>query len=223
MPLPTVILADDHAIVVDGLRRILERSFEVVHTVKDGRALVAAAGKFKPDIIVTDISMPLLNGIEAVRQIKKAHPRVKVVILTMHYDVAYALEAFQAGASGYVLKHSASSELVTALQEVLRGRVYITPRIAREVMEALADGSNRKGGSDATITARQREVLQLLAEGYTMHEIAGILHVSERTVQYHKYGMMQRLGIRTNAELIQYAVRHRIVEQERCGNRSESQ
>lgn len=177
MPLPKVILADDHGIVLEGLRRILDSMFDVVDTVEDGRALVAAAAKFRPDAVVTDIPMPLLNGIEAVRLIKKDRPRTRAVILTMHHDVAYALEAFDAGASGYVLKHSASSKLVTALQEVLQGRTYVTPRIAREVLEAIAGRSRRGKEPNNALTLRQREVLQLVAEGHTKDDIARILHI----------------------------------------------
>lgn len=210
MPRPRVLLGDDHAIVLEGLRRILEPDLDIVGTVENGRALVAAAGEFRPDLIVTDISMPLLNGIEATEQIKKVLPRTKVIFLTMHLDVAYATQAVEAGASGYVLKHSVSTELLTALQEVLKGGMYISPRIAAEVNEALASRTRRRGVA-VKLTPRQREVLQLVAEGRTFDEIARILHISPRTVQFHKYGMMNALGVRRSAELIQYAIKHRIV------------
>jgi len=208
-----ILLADDHRILAEGLRRLLEPEFDLVGIVEDGRALLAAAEKLRPDVIVADISMPLLNGIEAVRQIKKAQVGIKIVFLTMHPDVTYAASAFEAGASGYVLKHSAPSELVTAITSVLAGQQYVTPLIAEELMEfnkyrgyEQRDGLNR-------LTPRQREVLQLLAEGRSAKEIAAVLNVSSRTVEFHKYQMMEELGAKTAAELIRFAVKHRIVDE----------
>ena len=208
---PRILLADDHKIVLEGLRTLLEPECDIVGTVEDGRALLAEAEKLHPDVIVADISMPLLNGIEAVRQIKKADPKIKVVFLTMHPDVTYAARAFETGASGYVLKHSAPSELVTAIREALRGRTYVTPMIAGELMESLREGVHRQRHLVKKITARQREVLQLLAEGRSAKEAAAILHVSTRTVEFHKYRMMQQLNLKTSAELVQYAIKHGIV------------
>ena len=207
---PRVLLADDHKIVSEGLRSLLEPDYELVGTVEDGRALVAAAEKLSPDVIVADISMPLLNGIEAARQLKKANSRAKIVFLTMHPDVTYATRAFEAGASGYVLKHSAASELLTAIREALKGRLYVTPMIAKDVLQFFMDRPQEPRKDDIELTPRQREVLQLVVEGRSAKEIASILHISTRTVEFHKYRMMEELGLRTNAELIQYAIKHHL-------------
>jgi DNA-binding NarL/FixJ family response regulator len=206
-----VLLADDHKIVAEGLRSLLEPEFELVGTVEDGRALIAAAEELKPDVIVADISMPLLNGIEAVRQLKRSGTSAKVIFLTMHPDVTYAARAFDAGASGFVLKHSAATELLTAIREAMNGRTYVTPMIAKDLMRVYQDGTHRRTGHNRELTARQREVLQLLAEGKSAKEIASILGISPRTAEYHKYRMMEVLEIQTSAELIQYAIRHGIV------------
>ena len=206
-----VLLADDHKIVLEGLKSILEPEYDLVGTVEDGRALVKAAEKLHPDVIVVDISMPLLNGIEAVRQVKKMDDSIKVVFLTMHPDVTYATRVFDAGASGYVLKHSAPTELLTAIQEALRGRTYITPKIAGELMASYKNGVNELVSSVRKLTPRQREVLQLLAEGHSAKDIANILFISPRTVEFHKYRMMEELNISTSAELVQYAIKHGIV------------
>ena len=205
-----VLLADDHKIVVEGLRGILEPEFELVGTVEDGRALVAAAQKLNPDVIVADISMPLLNGIEAAQQLKRANSPAKIIFLTMHPDATYATRALEAGALGYVLKHSASSELVTAIREALRGRVYVTPMIAKDVLQSFMDGSHGTRRVSLELTPRQREVLQLVAEGRSIKEIASILHISARTVEFHKYRIMEDLDLHSNAALVQYAVKHGI-------------
>lgn len=210
MKRPRILLGDDHAIILDGLRRILEPHFDIVGVAEDGRALVAAAEKLRPDIVVADISMPLLNGIEAARQIRKAHPQTKVIFLTMHPDATYATEAFRAGASGYVLKNSAASELVTAIQEVLKGRTYLTPLVAKDAIATWVQAPGPEMPS-ASLTSRQREILQLLAEGRSAKEIASILHISPRTVEFHKYRIMEVLGLRSTAELTQYAIKHGIV------------
>ncbi|MBW2149645.1 MAG: response regulator transcription factor [Deltaproteobacteria bacterium] len=189
-----VLLADDHKIVLEGLRGLLEPEFDLVRTVEDGRALVKEAEKLRPDVIVVDISMPLLNGIEAVRQIKKIDEHIKVVFLTMHLDATYATRAFDAGASGYVLKHSAPSELITAIREAIQGRTYVTPVIAGELIESYKSGEYREFYKTCKLTDRQREILQLLAEGHTAKEIANILYISPRTVEFHKYRMMQELN-----------------------------
>lgn len=206
-----VLLGDDHAIILDGLRRILESHFDVVGTVQNGRELVAAAEKLQPDVIIADISMPLLNGIEAARQIKKIQTRVKIIFLTMHVDVTYATEAFRAGASGYVLKNSAATELVTAIQEALKDRVYVTPLVAGDMLHNLIAAGKKSEGQHPKLTSRQREVLQLVAEGRSAKEIAAILRLSPRTVEFHKYRIMEELGLRTTAELTQYAIKHGIV------------
>jgi DNA-binding NarL/FixJ family response regulator len=201
-----VLLADDHAIVLQGLRRVLEPEFEIVGEVADGRALVAAAERLRPDIIVTDISMPLLNGIEATRQIRKDNRKVKIVFLTMHPDVTYAAEALGAGGSAYVLKSSAGAELLEAIREALSGGIYVTPSIDREVVRVQMERAGRDD-VQTDLTPRQREVLQLLAEGKSLKEVAAILNISIKTAEFHKYRIMSKFGIRTNAEMTKYAVK----------------
>lgn len=208
-----ILLADDHRIVAEGLRGLLEPDFELVGIVEDGRALLAAAEQLRPDVIVADISMPLLNGIDAVRQIKRTNEDVKVVFLTMHPDVTYAASAFEAGASGYVLKHSAPSELIAAIQSALRGKTYVTPLLAGELMQFYKERPQEGRDELSKLTERQREVVQLLAEGHSAKEIASILNISARTVEFHKYRMMQDLGLKSVAELIRYAVKHGITGQ----------
>ena len=204
-----VLLADDHQIVAEGLRSLLEAEFDIIGMVSDGRALVEAARQLRPEVIVADISMPLLNGIEATRQVKRVAPTTRVIVLTMHADVTYATRAIEAGAAGYVLKHSATAELVTAVREALRDRVYVSPRIANALPRALM---GRPQPQDAPpLTPRQREVLQLLVEGYSAKEIAAALGISPRTAEFHKYRMMEMLNVQTGAELIWYAIRHGII------------
>ncbi len=205
-----VLLADDHKIVLDGLRSLLEPEFELAGTAEDGRALVLAAQHLHPDVIVVDISMPLLNGIEAVRQIKKLDQQVKVVFLTMHPDVTYAIRALEAGASGYVLKHSASSELLTAIHEAINGRTYVTPMIAGELVQAYKEGNYRQAEEAQQLTAREREIIQLLVEGNSAKEIANILNISPRTVEFHKYNLMSKLHLKTGSALVQYAIKQGI-------------
>lgn len=203
-----VLLADDHKIILNGLRSLLEPEFELVGKVEDGRALVSAAEKLRPDVIVVDVSMPLLNGIEAVRQIKKLDKQVKVIFLTMHLDVTYAIRAFEAGASGYVLKHSASSELLTAIHEAIKGRTYVTPMIAGELVQAYKGGNYRQAEEAQQLTQRQVEILQLLVEGRSAKEVAHLLNISPRTVEFHKYNMMSKLKLKSVSALIQYAIKH---------------
>ncbi len=205
-----VLLADDHAIVAQGLELLLKDSFNLVGTVRDGRALVEAATRLKPDVIIADISMPLLNGLDAVRQLKTNGVEAKVVILTMHADPHLAADAFRAGASAFVLKNSAGEELIQAIQEILQGRAYVTPLIAKDMITVLMEAKG-EGGSEAKLTPRQKEVLQLIAEGRTMKEVAGLLNISARTAETHKYEMMGVLGVRTTAELVQCAIRLRLV------------
>ena len=213
MPLPKVLLADDHKIVAQGLELILKDSFTLVGTVSDGRALLEAAVRLKPDVVVTDISMPLLNGLDAVRQFRSKGVGAKVVFLTMHADADLAAEAFRAGGSAFLLKQSAGEELVQAIHEILQGRAYLTSLVAKDVISVLMEAREQRG--EATkLTARQRQVLQLIAEGKTMKEVAGILNVSARTVETHKYEMMEALGVKTTAELIQHAIRLHLVNVE---------
>jgi len=202
-----VLLADDHRIVLEGLRGLLESEFEVVGTVEDGRALVIEAGRLRPDLVVADISMPTLNGIDAARQIKKLDEGIRIVFLTMHADAGYAASAFEAGASGFVLKHSAPQELITALREAVWGRTYVTPIIAGDLIDSIRQGRNSSNELQVSLSPRQREVLQLLAEGKSAKDIASLLNISARTVEFHKYRMMEQLSIKTSAELIQHAVR----------------
>jgi DNA-binding NarL/FixJ family response regulator len=210
MPVPKVLLADDHKIVAQGLESLLKDSFNFVGTVSDGRALLEAAIRLKPDVIVTDISMPLLNGLDAVRQFRTNGVDAKVVFLTMHADASLAAEAFRAGGSAFLLKQSAGDELVQAIREILQGRAYLTPLITKDMINVLMEAREEKA-EESKLTPRQREVLQLIAEGKTMKEIASILNISARTAETHKYEMMQVIGVKTSAELIQHAIRLRLV------------
>jgi len=209
---PRVLLADDHLIVAEALKSLLAQEFDLVGVVEDGRALVEAAGKLRPDVIVADVTMPHLNGIDALIQLRQSGDRVPVVFLTMHRDVSFARRALDAGASGFVLKHSAPAELLSALRAALEGKTYLTPQLAAEVLEAVKQGPAQADDPIASITPRQREVLQLLAEGHPAKEIAAQLSISSRTVEFHKYQMMETLGLRTNAELIHFAIKHGLVE-----------
>jgi DNA-binding NarL/FixJ family response regulator len=209
MSAPRVLLADDHALLLGAFEKLLADECEIVGQVSDGRALVAAAERLKPDLVILDISMPLLNGLDAGRQIKQKLRNTKLIFLTMNEDPDLAAEAFRAGASGYVLKRSAASELVMAIREVMQGRSYVTSLVTEGLVGSLINTDARKAGGDLTL--RQREVLQLLAEGRSMKEIAGVLNLTPRTVAFHKYRMMEQLKIKSTAELIQYAVKHNIV------------
>jgi len=206
-----VLIADDHQILAEGVRGLLEPKFEVVGVVADGRELLTAAKKLKPDVIVADVTMPSLNGIEAAAQLRDAGITAKVVFLTMHRDVAYARRAMEAGASGYVLKHSVSTELVTAIREALRGRTYVTSMIAGELLHSYRDGDAETNDSSKRLTARQREVLQLIAEGRSAKEVAGLLKISTRTAEVHKARILEALGLNNTAELVQYAIRNGII------------
>jgi DNA-binding NarL/FixJ family response regulator len=206
---PRVLLADDHALLVGAFEKLLAGDCDIVGQVNDGRALVVAATKLQPDVIVLDISMPLLNGLEAGRQIKQQFRNIKLIFVTMNEDPDLAAEAFRSGASGYVLKRSAATELTTAIREVMLGRSYITPLVATGLVGSLMHTDNPN--STGVLTGRQREVLQLLAEGHSMKQVAGVLNLTPRTVAFHKYRMMEQLKVKSTAELIQYAVKHHIV------------
>jgi RNA polymerase sigma factor (sigma-70 family) len=214
MSLPRILLADDHKIVLDGLRGLLEDDFELVALVTDGRELVERAIGLSPDVVVADISMPLLNGIEAVRQLRARGCDAKFVFLTMHQDAVYLSRALQAGASGYVLKHSAADELVTAIQEALRGGTFVSRQLRTPALEERRDETRRHVKETLELTPRQREVLQLLAEGKSAKEIGAILDISPRTVETHKYKMMDDLGVKTTAQLVQYAIKHGLASAE---------
>jgi DNA-binding NarL/FixJ family response regulator len=211
MQRPRILIAEDHRILLDGLRKLLEGSYEVVGAVTDGQALVRAAEELHPDLVLTDITMPLLSGLQATRQIKEAGLECRVVLLTMHLDPELAQEALRAGASGYLCKSSPTSELEAAIREALEGRVYL----ARELRQPSAQTAG--AGADSAFTKlspRQREVLQLIAEGGSHKDIAANLHVSVKTVEFHKYQIMDILGLRTTAELARFAARHHLVSLE---------
>jgi DNA-binding NarL/FixJ family response regulator len=202
-----ILLADDHKFITEGLKRILEPEYEVAGIVYDGQALVKEAARLQPDVIVVDISMPKLNGIEAVRQIVKEGIQSKIIVLTMHPDITYATRAFEAGVLGYVLKHSAPVELLQAIKSVLLGKKFITQKIKDE----MNDTGHTRQDPIRKLTDRQREVLQLLAEGHSARQVGDILFISPRTVEFHKYKIMEELGIHNSAELIQYAIKLGIV------------
>jgi len=206
---PRVLIADDHNMLLGAFEKLLSSECEIVGTASDGRTLVAEAQRLKPDVVVLDIAMPLLNGLDAGRQIKTLRKSVKLVFVTMNEDSDLAAEAFRAGASAYLLKRSAASELLVAIREVMKGRSYVTPLVTEGLVGSFMDAANRKPSHD--LTPRQREVLQLLAEGHSMKQVAALLNVTPRTVAFHKYRMMEQLNIRSNAELIQFAITHHIV------------
>lgn len=203
---PRLLLADDHMIVLEGMSRLLQTEYDLLPPAGDGQLLVETAMRTLPDVIVADISMPILNGIEAARQIRKKGLKSKVIFLSMHADIEFAAEALSAGASGYVIKQSAAEELGRAIQEVLRNRTYITPRVVRD-----RESMNHAVKHGIMLTAREREVLQLVAEGRTINGIAAILKVAGRTVVFHKTNIMDKLNLRTTADLTQYAVRHGMI------------
>ena len=207
---PRVLLADDHRLLREAFTQLLEPTCDVVGAVADGRALLAVATDLRPDIIVLDIAMPVLNGLDAARQLRRTMPAVKVIFLTMNEDPDLATEAFRAGASGYLLKNSAATELVESIQEVFQGRSYVTPLATQGLVDTFcheSETAKKTGG----LSPRQREVLQLLVEGHTMKEIARILKITARTVAFHKYSMMEALGIKSSAELVRLAIKEHIV------------
>jgi len=208
MTKPRVLLADDHTLVVEGFRKLLEEEFDLVGAVEDGRALLKTAPTLQPDVVLLDIAMPSLNGIEAARQLKKMMPEVKIIFVTMHADPAYVTEGFRAGASGYLLKRSAAAELAQAIQAVLKGQHYVTPLITTDLVRTLLDGSSEQLSRPAPLTPRQREVLQLVAEGHSLKEIANTLKISVKTVEFHKAQIMEQLNLHTTAELTKYAIAH---------------
>jgi DNA-binding NarL/FixJ family response regulator len=206
----TILLADDHTMFSAALQKLLEPEYEVLGRVEDGRSLVKTAVDLKPDLVLIDVGMPLLNGLDAGRELKRLTPRVKIIFLTMNPDPVLANEALRIGASGYLLKNSEWEELLRAVQNALRGLTYVTPQI-RRAMEEMFIRDPRSLSQQKELGERQREVLQMLAEGHSMKEIAYILNISHRTVRYHKYRIMEDLGLKNNAELVQYAVKHSII------------
>ena len=211
MSKPRILLADDHVLVLEGFRRILEGQYDLVGTAGDGRALIEAAKTLQPDIVILDVSMPLLNGIDAAAQLKKICPHVKIIVVTMHADTEYVRSAFEAGASAYVLKRSAVDELEQAIRAVMAGHSYITPLITQDLVDIFLSTVSQKSGGTDGLTTRQREVLQLLVEGRTAKEIANLLKITSRTVEFHKAQIMDHLNLQTSAELIKYALTHGIV------------
>lgn len=208
MKRPRILMADDHAIVLAGLRKLVEAEGEVVGMVEDGRSLVETAQELRPDIVLLDISMPLLNGLDAARQLTKLVPESKLIFLTMHATPTYATEAFKAGAAGYLIKRSAAVELKQAIQAVMRGQHYLTPLITKDVLAATlhsADGTSTRPSVNS-LTQRQREVLQLIAEGKGTKAIASLLNISVKTVEFHKFKMMGELDLHSTAELVKYAI-----------------
>ena len=205
---PRVLIADDHTLVVEAFETLLAPTCEVIGHVSDGRAMVAAVRKHQPDVVVVDVSMPLLNGLDAARQVRQFNSQTRMVFVTMNEDPDLAAEAFRIGASAYLLKRSAASELLVAIREVMKGRSYVTPLVTSGLVGSLLDQGERPKHE---LTPREREVLQLLAEGYSMKEAADMLNVTPRTIAFHKYKMMEQLGIRTTAELIQLAIKSHLV------------
>ena len=206
-----VLLVDDHIMVLEGFKRLIEDQCEVVGMVEDGRTLLEVAPKLKPDIITMDISMPWLNGLDAARRLKKEMPDVKIIFLTMHADVAYVREAFAAGASGFLMKRSAGTELLQAIQAVSNGQYYITSLITKDLVRSIIAGATNVSPQRGVLTPRQREVLQLVAEGRAVKEIATILNISVKTVEYHKAQIMEQLNLHTTAELTKYAIAHGLI------------
>jgi DNA-binding NarL/FixJ family response regulator len=206
-----IVLAEDHALVAQGFKALLKDTFDLVGVVNDGRALLAAVETLHPDVIVADISMPLLNGLDAIRRIRSRWPAAKVIVLTMHKEAELAAEALRAGALGYMLKISPVEELIGAIRQVAQGRAYVTTLLLKDLLALLLGAGRQSRGDNSPLTPRQREVLQLIAEGRTMKEVASILKISPRTAESHKYEIMEALGVQTTAELIQYAIRKRLV------------
>jgi len=206
-----VLLVDDHIMVLEGFKRLIEDQCEVVGMVEDGRTLLEVAPKLKPDIVTMDISMPWLNGLDAARRLKKEMPDVKIIFLTMHADVAYVREAFAAGASGFLMKRSAGAELLQAIQAVSNGQYYITSLITKDLVRSIIAGATNVSPQRGVLTPRQREVLQLVAEGRAVKEIATILNISVKTVEYHKAQIMEQLNLHTTAELTKYAIAHGLI------------
>jgi DNA-binding NarL/FixJ family response regulator len=208
---PKILIADDHTLVAEACKKLLEADYEIVATVSDGRSLVRAVAETRPHLVLVDVAMPLLNGLDATQQIKELLPATKIIFLTMNQDADLAAEAFRRGASGYLLKTCAASELTVAVREVLRGKSYLSPTIAKDTVDFLLRQDKKLVEESEKLTERQREVLQLLAEGKCMKEVAAVLNLTTRTVAFHKYRIMEVLNVRTNAELVQYAIRNHLI------------
>lgn len=209
MAKPRVLLADDHVIILEAFTKLLEPDFEIVGAVTDGRALLKKAPDVKPDVVILDLAMPLLNGMDAGRELKKALPKTEIVVLTMSEDFDLATEALRQWASAYLLKKSAASELVKAIREVLQGRTYVTPRVAQRMLERFV--RDPRVSREKHLTPRQREVLQLLAEGRTMKEAAALLNITERTVAFHKYQIMEEYGLKSQSDVVMFAIKKHLI------------
>jgi DNA-binding NarL/FixJ family response regulator len=210
MPIrPHVLIADDHTLVVEAFKKLLEPNFEVVGTVSNGRDLLEVAPKLKPDVVLLDLGMPLLNGQDAGERLKALLPKAKVIVLTMNEDSEIAAAAIEKWASGFLLKNSAGTELIYAIKEVLKGKSYVTPRIAQKLFDRFV--RDPRAEHTKHLTSRQREVLQLLAEGRTMKEAADVLHVTPRTIAFHKYKIMDVFGLKTNSDLLRFAMKERLI------------
>jgi len=207
---PRLLIADDHTLLAEACKDLLQPEFNIVGIVNNGRELLRMAAELKPDVVIVDVAMPQLNGLDAGEQIKRQTPSVKVIFLTMNLDPEVAAEAFRRGASGYVVKNSAAEELVSAIRRVLKGESYLSPFITKDTVRFLMS-SRKTYEAEKQITARQKEVLQLLAEGKSMKEIANVLNLKPGTVAFHKYRIMEALGTKTNAELIQYAIKRHMI------------
>lgn len=208
---PTVLLADDHVMVAEGIKNLLSKDYDVIGIVEDGNALVHQAKQLKPDIIVSDISMPVMNGLNAAEKILATDDEVKIILLTMHPEVKYAMKALDTGVHGYLLKHSAPEELLIAIRTVINKKTYITPTLQADIMDAY---KNKQGIAEdplSVLTSRQRQVLQLLAESHSAKEIANILNVSSRTVEFHKYKMVEVLKLKNASELVPFAIKNDLV------------
>lgn len=210
---PRVLLADDHRLVAEGLKSLLTPDCDLVAVVQDGRELMETARKLRPDVVVSDITMPGLNGIDAMIQLLREFPSVRFVFLTMHRDAAYARRAMEAGAAGFILKHSAPSELSAAIHAAIEGKTYVTPTLAGELLRSMRSPSNAVSDPVGALTSRQREILQLMAEGRSAKEIASTIGISTRTVEFHKYRMMEALHVESSVELILFAVKHGLVSE----------
>jgi DNA-binding NarL/FixJ family response regulator len=208
---PRVLIADDHTLIAEAFAKLLEPDFEVVGNATDGRALLQLAPNLKPDVVLLDLGMPFLNGLDAGRRLKQVLPNTKIVVLTMSEDAMVAAEALQSWASGFLLKKSVATELVNAIREVLKGKRYVTTQLANQLVEEFV--RNPQPVRRKSLTPRQREVLQLLAEGRSMKEAADILHITSRTVAFHKYRIMEEFGIKNNADLVRFATKEKIVGQ----------
>jgi DNA-binding NarL/FixJ family response regulator len=208
MSKPRVLLADDHTLVLEGFKKLLEEHCQVVGSVEDGRSLLDAAKRLRPDIVVLDISMPQLNGLDAARRLRKMVPQARLIFVTVHADQDYVNQAFKAGASAYLLKRSAGSELRQAIDAVMKGNYYVTSLIAKNLVQSVISDTEPDIGGEGRLPMRQREILQLVAEGRTLKEIASTLGLSPKTVEYHKSKLMEQLGLHTTAELTKYALAH---------------